>query len=261
VGAYGVAVFLAAVGLYGAALGGHLANWQETLTARAQTALVTGGFGINAVIVKGRQHLTQARLTQALDTSRAQTIFGFDTRAAKARLERVGWVKSARVMRLWPSTLVVELKERQPFARWEIRGHKVLIDKHGALLGPVTPEFGDLPRVAGEGADRKAASLLAALERHDAVGQRVLVARRIERRRWDLRLETGMRVQLPARRAEGALPTVARLLDGRIPEHVSIIDLRVDGRIALRRGEPESDAPGATAQLPSPSGREQARPL
>ena len=260
-GVYLSAAFLLAAAVYGAALGGHLAAWQQTLAARAEAALIAGGFGINEIIVKGSVHAPGARVHEALQTSRVRTIFGYDTRAAKARLEEIGWVKSARVMRLWPSTLIVELRERKPFARWDIRGHTVLIDREGEPLGALTPDFADLPRVAGEGAHTAAADLLATLETQEAVARRVALAERIEQRRWDLVLSGGLRVQLPARGAAEALPTLARLLDGRLPGDVTIIDMRVPGRIALRRDAPETDAPGPTARLSDEGGQARARPL
>lgn len=248
-GAYLSAVFLVAVVTYGAALGGQLATWQATAAARLETALIAGGFGIDEVVVKGREHVAWARLDEAMDVSRARTIFGFDTRAAKARLEQIGWIESARVMRLWPSTLVVELQEREPFARWDIRGHTLLIDRDGELLGPVTPAFADMPRVAGEGADTAAAALLETLDRHNGLTRRVAVARRVEHRRWDLILQGGQRIQLPAQGIDEALPVAARLLAGTLPDGVTAIDLRVHGRIALRRETPEKSQPGPTAQL------------
>jgi len=260
-GAYLAGAFVIAVAVYGAALGGHLAQWQAETVARAQTALIAGGFGINEVIVKGRTNLSRGQVDAALDISRARTIFGFDTRAAKARLEQIGWVRNARVMRLWPSTLLVELEERTPFARWDIRGHTVLIDKDGELLGPVTSEFADLPRVAGEGAHLAAAALFDTLDANAPMARRVSFAERIEDRRWDLVLENGLRVQLPAHGAKQALKTAERLLTGRLPDGVAIIDMRVDGRIALRRDMHHSGTPGPTAQLSGQMRDAPARPL
>jgi cell division protein FtsQ len=260
-GVYLSAAFLLTVAVYGATLGGHLAAWQHTIVTRAETALIAGGFGINEVIVKGSVHTPGARVQEALQAASARTIFSYDTRAAKGRLEEIGWVKSARVMRLWPSTLIVELREREPFARWDIRGHTVLIDRDGELLGPVTAKFAGLPRVAGEGAHTAAAELRAMLEGHEPVMRRVALAERIELRRWDLILHGGLRVQLPARETGKALPTLARLLGGDLPADVAIIDMRVPGRIALRRGTPEMDAPGPTARLPHGGRQARARPL
>ena len=260
-GVYLSAAFLVTVGIYGAALGGHLTAWQATALERVDTALIAGGFGINDVIIKGREHITQAQVDAALDTTRARTIFGFDTRAAKARLERIGWVEKARVMRLWPSTLVVELSEREPFAQWEIRGHRMLIDKTGELLGPATPAFEDLLRVAGEGADTAAAELFGMLAQHEPLANQVALARRIEKRRWNLVLRGGLRVQLPAHGVADSLPTAQRLIAGNLPDGVGIIDMRVEGRIALRRSTPERGTPGPTARMIEEPGRARAQPL
>ncbi len=260
-GVYLSVSFLLTVAVYGAALGGHLAAWQQTLTARAEAALIAGGLGINEVIVKGSVHTPGAQVQEALQTARARTIFGYDTHAAKARLEEIGWVKSARVMRLWPSTLIAELRERKPFARWDIRGHTVLIDREGELLGPVTAQFGHLPRIAGEGAHTAAADLLALLQVHGTVARYVVLAERIEQRRWDLILHNGLRAQLPAQAADEALTRLAQLMAADLPEGVNIIDMRVPGRIALRRDAPETDAPGPSARLSDGGRRSRARPL
>lgn len=255
------AAFLLATALYGASLGGHLAAWQASASARAQAGLIAAGFGINEVIVKGRIHMARPRVDEALQLSKARTIFGFDTHAAKTRLEANGWVKSARVMRLWPSTLLVELEEREPFARWHIRGHTVLIDAGGALLGPVTPVFASLPQVAGEGAHQAAGTLFDVLDSHPDLSRQIVAAKRIEGRRWDLILKDGRRVQLPAQAPSKVLPTVRRLLAAELPDSVSVIDARVVGRIALRRETPHNGTPGPTAQLPERSREARPRPL
>ena len=260
-GVYLSAAFLVAAGIYGAALGGHLTAWRATALERFETALIAGGFGINDVIITGRDHISPAQVDAALDTTRARTIFGFDTRAAKARLERIGWVEKARVMRLWPSTLVVELSEREPFAQWDIRGHRMLIDKTGELLGPATPAFEDLPRVAGEGADIAASALFDTLAQHEPLAQRVVLAQRIEKRRWDLVARGGLRVQLPAHGVANRLPKAERLIAGKLPDGVGIIDMRVEGRIALRRGRREHSTPGPTARMIEQPGRARAQPL
>jgi len=236
--------FLLAVTAYGAVLGGHSEEWRSTSLQRIETALVAGGFGISEVVVKGREHASAGLIEEALAADGVRTIFGFDTRAAQQRLERIGWVRSARVMRLWPSTLVAELQEREAFARWEVRGHRLLIDRDGHLLGPVTTDFEGLPLVAGEGADRTSPRLLDQLAAREALANKVSKAERIEQRRWDLVLAAGMRVQLPARGVSEALRILEQLLRGRLPENVRVVDMRVAGRIALR-SKPDGTAPAA----------------
>lgn len=253
--------FLLSVAAYGSVLGGHFARWHALSEAHVEAALVAGGFGISEVVVNGRVQVPRAYIDEALSASGARTIFGFDTRAARARLERIGWVASARVMRLWPSTLVVELQEREAFARWEIRGNAVLIDRSGELLGPVTPAFSGLPRVGGEGADTAAAALVDRLAAHPWLTGRVSLAERVERRRWNLVLANGPRILLPANGVESALGLVERLLRAGVPGDIAVVDMRVAGRIALRREAPEGKTPGPTARLTQPPRRVRAQPL
>jgi len=249
IGAYFSVAFLVAAAVYGAMLGGHLEHWRTSITARIESAMLASGFGIGDVVVQGRVHTPPAHVQEALQTSQAQTIFGFDTRAARHRLEDIGWIRSARVMRLWPSTLVVELKEREPFARWRIRGHTLLIDRNGELLGPATPAFNALPVISGEGADADAAQLMMTLKSQTGISDKVVLAERIERRRWDLVMADGLRVLLPAENVAGALRLLDRLLKGVMPDGVRGVDLRVSGRIALRRNPARRDRGSAPEQL------------
>jgi len=152
-------------------------------------------------------------------------------------------------MRLWPSTLIVEVRERKPFARWDIRGHSLLIDRQGVLLGPVTPASDDLPRVAGEGADKAVARLVDTLQGFPEIARRTRVGRRIEHRRWDLVMRGGVVLQLPAENVSAALETGSLLLNGRLPERVNTVDLRVRGRVALRHEERETGKDGKTDRL------------
>jgi len=260
IGFYLAWIFLLSAGLYAAVLGGHVAALRQTVEVRVETALVAGGFGIREVVIKGHAHVSRARIKEALGTSHARTIFGIDTRAARARLEQIGWIRSAQVMRLWPSTLVIEVRERKPFARWDIRGHSLLIDRQGVLLGPVTPAFDNLPRVAGEGADKAVADLVDTLQAFPEIARGLRVGRRIERRRWDLVMRGGIVLQLPAQSVSAALETGSLLLKGRLPERVNTVDLRVSGRVTLRHEDRETGKDGKTDRLsarPSRSGTRQ----
>jgi cell division protein FtsQ len=55
-------------------------------------------------------------------------IFGVDLDGLRKRVEAVGWVKSARVVRLLPATMVISITERRPAAVWQFKGHVGVID-------------------------------------------------------------------------------------------------------------------------------------
>ena len=54
----------------------------------------------------------------------------------RAQLERIPWIESARVMRLLPDRIVVDITERMPVAFVQIGNRINLIDAGGVLLGP-----------------------------------------------------------------------------------------------------------------------------
>jgi cell division protein FtsQ len=253
--------FLLSTVVYGAVLGGYTDHWRSMALARIDAALVGSGFGIREIVVKGRVHAPAGLIKESLGAQQSRTIFGFDTRAARKRLETVGWVRKARVMRLWPSTLVVELDEREAFARWSIRGHTLLIDRGGHLLGPATPDFDTLPRVAGEGADKAAAVLVERLAAHEELAKQVALAERVERRRWDLHLSSERHVMLPAEGVDAALRLLAQMLRIGLPDDATVVDMRVAGLIALRAAPADEGRIDAPAQVSATMSRPAARQL
>ena len=93
------------------------------------------------------------------------SILSLDPDDVKARVESLDWVASARVRRLWPSTLQVEVARRQAYARWQEDGEVAVIDFNGErLLAERAADHPELHLVVGEGAGPAAEPLLVALE-------------------------------------------------------------------------------------------------
>jgi cell division protein FtsQ len=63
-----------------------------------------------------------------------QNIFQTSLAQRKQELEKLSWIESASVIRLWPNHLRVMVKERTPVAFVALGGRIELIDAHGALL-------------------------------------------------------------------------------------------------------------------------------
>ena len=95
------------------------------------------------------------------------------------RIERslslMPWIETVRVSRTWPDTVVLELQEQHPVARW---GHDGLISQNGRVLdlSPQTEGFSHLPRLYGPpGREAEALALLTRLnEKWSARGATVV---------------------------------------------------------------------------------------
>ncbi len=210
------------------------------------------GLTVDEVLVQGRVRSERSRLLGALDVRRGAPILALDPYAAKERLEGLPWVARATVERRLPDTVYVHLVERRPMALWQRHGKLSVIDQLGEPIpGALPARYAELPLVVGEDAPQHAAELLAALAAEPQLRERVVAAVRVGGRRWNLRLDGGVDVQLPADDPAGAWAQLARIQrsHGVLERDVTVIDLRLPDQLVVRM------APGA-----EPLGRRRSEP-
>ncbi|MGP1396802.1 MAG: cell division protein FtsQ/DivIB [Inquilinaceae bacterium] len=195
------------------------------------------GFGIEEVLVTGRERTDAAAVLTALDIARGDPILAFSPDRALAAVTALPWVSTATVERRLPDTIVVHIEERRPLALWQNDEGWTVIDAEGVILvrDDIQP-FVSLPMVIGSGAADDAATLLAALAAEPAIEARVEAAIRRGDRRWDLRLDNGVDVRLPETGVADALRRLTRMdRDGTLFQRDQIaIDLRTPDRVPVR---------------------------
>ena len=130
------ALVLGSAVVYGAVIGGQTTRAYDALASALERSAIAAGFGVKKIAVTGQLHATDAAITAALGAGRDTMMLGFDTDAAKTRLEAVPWIRHAQVMRLLPSTLQVMVEERTPFAVWQSKGQTYVVDAEGVVLAP-----------------------------------------------------------------------------------------------------------------------------
>ena len=205
-------LFLGSALVYGAVIGGQTARAYDALTGGIEHLAVAAGFGVKRITVTGQLHATDAAITAALGAGPDTMMLGFDTDAAKARLEAVPWIRHAQVMRLLPSTLQVVVEERTPYAVWQNHGQTYVVDAEGVVLAPALREaYAGLPLVVGEGAGKNAAQLFDQLTPFGDLTKDVIAAIRVGDRRWTLKLASGLEIMLPDDNIAEALTSLAKL--------------------------------------------------
>jgi cell division protein FtsQ len=209
------------------------------------------GFRLRHVEVQGASTLATADIVKAAQVYRDQPLLGLDLDALRKRVEGVGWVKEARVVRLLPDTLVVAVVQRRQMAVWQHAGRQMVIDDHGRPIPEADPSrFATLPLVVGEGGAAHAPEILPMIaQRPKLMGQMDALVR-VDDRRWDVRMKDGSLIQLPADGVENALMQLERLDQrSRILElGFDRIDLRNPDVVAVRprQNQPAVAAPAAT---------------
>ena len=202
---------------------------------------ITTGMGLKLrrVHITGASAEATPAIQRALNVEAGQPITALDLDALQASVQAVGWVKEARVVRLLPDTLIVEVKEHDRLAVWQTRGQVFVIDGDGrAIQGADAGRYPGLPLVVGAGADSAAGDILPLLAERPRLMSRIDALVRVDERRWDLRLKDGGIIQLPAVKQEAALIQLDAL-DQRerlLELGFARIDLRTEGQVAVRPG-------------------------
>ena len=97
-------------------------------------------------------------LMTAINSHTTQGFYGLDIDRLRDNLEASEWIASARVGRVWPSRIVIEVEEHEPAARWNddhlISKRLVLfkphqLDRQSAEFARWSEVFRPLPQVLG----------------------------------------------------------------------------------------------------------------
>ena len=207
------------------------------LSATAAEALMALGFGIDQVNLSGHHFTPDDDIYDALDLPNVKTFADLDAAAALKRIERLSWVDSAQITRIFPGSLAVQIRERNPAAVWRRGDKSYLIDATGRVLGLIPdPSSWQLRQIAGEGANSEASMLFTALSGHPDIEHLYDHAERIAERRWSVVLKNGSRLELGADRDSEGLSLIAAHSDLKraLGGPPSVIDVRTPGRAVVR---------------------------
>jgi cell division protein FtsQ len=151
-------------------------------------------------------------------------------------VEALTWVDRARVQRLWPDRIRIEVVEQQAAARW---GDDGLLNTRGELIATgvrhVPPE---LPRLDGPAGTewQVAQRFLAVQNRLSQLGLTVSALRLDARGAWEFDLSTGVTVRLGRRQVDERMDRFvqfgAQVIAGRAAE-IRHVDMRYSNGFAI----------------------------
>ncbi len=218
-------------------------RWAETRQLFAD-ATAEMGFSVERVYATGRFQTDRQTLIEALGVDIHQPIFEISLETARQRVEALPWVSEASVERRLPDTIILRIDERTPLALWQNDGRIAVVDDNGDVIDGARPQdFRELLLVVGPDAADVAADLIAVMNLVPEVRDRVRAAVRIGNRRWNLKLNDGIDVQLPEDDLDGALYRLADLdkAEQLLARDVQAVDLRLPDKLVLRL-TPEAQA-------------------
>ncbi len=240
-GAAGSAIILGLVALVLWA-GGYFAMVGRAVDRASATAAVAAGLEVRRVLLRGAHQTAHEEIVEALGPVVGESILQLSLDEARARIEALGWVRSAAVTRLLPNTVSISIREREPAAVWQLKGVLYLIDDQGAVIREIEGgEYGNKPLIVGTGAPEAAGGILQALSDQQDLYKRIQALVRVGERRWDMHLHNGVEIKLPDGDFTAAIVDLALLqaAQGTLDQPIEYIDLRDPERIVIKkRDEP-----------------------
>ena len=231
-----VVIFVAWLCVWGWLSGFFAQTYQDTRAAVLDYT-VDMGFYVDDLLVEGRENADADLIMALLNVDHGDPIFAFDPVSAKQALEKISWIKEARVERRLPRRVYIDLTERTPMALWQKDGKVKLIDAESVVLTS-TPsgKFKDMILIVGDGAEEHAASLIRLLESEPVIKPHVDTLKRIQERRWDMVLSNGIVVKLPEENIPLALRRLVELQesDQIMNRDLLAIDIRDQEKITVR---------------------------
>ncbi len=245
VGCTAAVMLVAAASITWAWRSGRVAAVARDAQQRLIGATADAGFTLGEVYTEGRRHTDRRAIEAALGVTLGQPMIALDPAAMRRRLERLGWIRSASVERRWPDALYIRLVEHRPLAVWQRKGKLALINQRGEVIVGADPgKFRGLPMLVGAGAPARGRALFDVMASEPALMRRVAAAVRIGKRRWNLRLDNGIDVRLPAKGIDDAWRRLVRYeREYRLlSRDVIAVDLRQPDRVIVL---PRATAPTA----------------
>lgn len=235
--------------------GGALLAWAGTMALQRLPL-----FPLKQLVVA--TPLDKVARAQIESTSRSVlsgNFFTVNLETAQAAFERMPWVRSASVRRLWPDGIELKLEEHRAVARWTPQdGEPRLVSTHGEVfMAPTTEE---LPLFIGP--EESASRVLARYEQVSAglgaIGRKLVAVHLSAREAWQVKLDNGLVLELGRDQLRHPLTErvdrfvrhyaeVSNAARSRLPA-IGVVDMRYPNGFALRG----MAAPSPEGKLRSP---------
>ncbi|MEY8800986.1 cell division protein FtsQ/DivIB [Leisingera sp. XS_AS12] len=230
-----------------AAAGGYLADEERradllALVQDARTAIEQRPeFMVNVMAVDGAGPSVAQDIREVISVDFPVSSFDLDLEHIRDVITGLDPVRSASVRIRPGGILQVDVVEREPALVWRSREGLALLDKDGIHVAELGRRslHPDLPLIAGKGAAAKAEEALRLFAAARPLGPRLRGLVRVGERRWDVVLDRGQRIMLPARNPVPALERVLAVneVQDLLERDVAAVDMRLAGRPTVRMAE------------------------
>ncbi|MEO5376388.1 MAG: FtsQ-type POTRA domain-containing protein [Magnetococcus sp. DMHC-6] len=214
-------------GLFICLIGLGIFGWKKTRDP--------GRFPFKDLVILGSVHTTKEQVLSKITLSRGDNLLLANPREIRDNLLTLPWVRQARVQRIFPSTLEVGLREKQPVFMSRVGEKLILMDEYGKSIKPF--ELGDpvilpiaIPASGTKDPNADLVNLMNLLGKHEWLRNRLSEAKGITSKRWALFTKKGIQILL-SQNPEPELDLLRQLQKQYkiLDREIERVDLRING--------------------------------
>ena len=199
----------------------------------------------------GTDNALEEEIRQVMALELPMSSFDLDLAGKRMVVSALNRVESVEMRVRSGGLLEVNVQERLPVAVWRTRDGLQLVDRNGVFVAPLAARADriDLPLLVGEGAPRAMDEAREILDAARPLGDDLRGLVRMGDRRWDVALEDGRRILLPADNPVAALERVLAIDAAQdiFDRDIVVVDMRNPARPTIRLGSAAAAAFRRTA--------------
>ena len=172
----------------------------------------------------------------------ASDLLSLDLHEIKEIIEQEKWIKRVNLKKIYPSTLVLDIIENNPYAILRDKEKYYLLDIDGTIITEKNKDY-ELENFIIISGDESPLALKGLIKElnihfHELISQ-LSKLDFVEKRRWNLTLKNNLLIKLPDSEVDNALKNLKNLFieEKVLQSNIIEIDLRIEGRASLRVDE------------------------
>jgi len=191
-------------------------------------------FEIQKIIIINNFLIEKNHIYKKLEKIYNKNIFFIKRKDLEDSLKNIDFLEKIEVKKKYPNTVIVKIFETKPIGFIYKDNVKYLLDSSSNLiLLQKHMNFGSLPNIFGDGAEKDLVNFLNRLEINNFPKKEIKNMYYYQIERWDLQLLNDKIIKFPHKVTDKIIKKSIDLLNRKDFENYNIIDLRVDGKIIV----------------------------
>ena len=189
-------------------------------------------FQIKKIEIKNNKILSKNDILNEIKPIFGKSLFLFNSDELFDLISRVDFVDSAEIKKIYPSTLKITIKEKNPVAILLIDKKKYLVSSSGEQINFIdNNKFNDLPVIFGTDI-KKFQILYKTLETINFSIDEINSFYFFKIGRWDIKLNSGVLIRLPQNKYRESLENFIKV-NSEIKNKYKIFDYRIENQLIL----------------------------